>query len=277
MKIIAWNIAQKKDAWRYLLETDADIALLSEACEPPDDVAGKLEVDPAPWRTAGAGMDRPWRAAVVKLSNKVDVQWITAKSVADAASRELAVSREGTLSAAIVTPLTPREGDPIVVASMYAAWERPHTTTSNNWIYADASVHRLISDLSVFVGTEKKHRIIAAGDLNILHGYGDHGSSYWGSRYATVFNRMAAMGLTFVGPQAPHGRCAEPWPEELPAESANVPTYHTNHKTPATATRQLDFAFASAGLAKHVRVSALNDPEDWGPSDHCRIEIEVGF
>jgi hypothetical protein len=41
-----------------------------------------------------------------------------------------------------------------------------------------------------------------------------------------------------VGPQAPDGgRQADPWPEELPAGSRNVPTYHRSRKTPATATR----------------------------------------
>jgi hypothetical protein len=24
-----------------------------------------------------------------------------------------------------------------------------------------------------------------------------------------------------------------------------------------------------------VQVKALNEPEEWGPSDHCRIEIDV--
>jgi hypothetical protein len=86
---------------------------------------------------------------------------------------------------------------------------------------------------------------------------------------------MTALGLTFLGPQAPAGRRAEPWPDELPPESNNVPTFHTNLQTPATATRQLDFVFASAGLAEQVRVTALNEPCDWGPSDHCRVEIEV--
>ena len=111
--------------------------------------------------------------------------------------------------------------------------------------------------------------------LNILYGYGEHGSPYWASRYATAFARMEAIGLCFVGPQAPAGRRADPWPDELPAESANVPTYHTSHQTPATATRQLDLVFASTRLAERVRVRALNEPDDWGPSDHCRIEIDV--
>jgi endonuclease/exonuclease/phosphatase family metal-dependent hydrolase len=158
---------------------------------------------------------------------------------------------------------------------MYAAWEKPHATTGSGWIYADGSAHRLISDLSALVGQQVGHRIIAAGDLNILHGYGENGSPYWASRYATVFARMAALGLSFMGPQFPAGRRADPWPDELPEDSANVPTYHTSHQIPATATRQLDFVFASAGLVERVRVSARNEPDGWGPSDHCRVEIEV--
>lgn len=272
VKLVAWNIARRDEAWRALLETDADIALLSEASTPPADVARRLDVDPAPWRTAGAGVNRPWRAAVVKLSNRVAVQWVEPKPVADALPGDLAVSRQGTLITAIVTP---GARDPFLVASMYAAWEKPHATTDSGWIYADASVHRLISDLSVFVGHQTRHRILAAGDLNILNGYGENGSTYWASRYATVFARMTALGLSFVGPKAPAGRRADPWPDELPRESTNVPTYHTTHQTPATATRQLDFVFASTGLAERVRVRALNEVHDWGPSDHCQVAIEV--
>lgn len=272
VKLITWNIARRDKAWRALLDSEADVALLSEATAPPDDVARRLEVDPAPWRTAGAGVNRPWRAAVVRLSNRVAVEFLEPKSVEDALPGDLAVSRLGTMAAAIVTPVA---ADPFVVVSMYAAWERPHATTDSGWIYADGSVHRLISDLSALVGQQTGHRILAAGDLNILNGYGENGSSYWASRYATVFARMAALGLSFVGPQAPAGRRADPWPDELPVESANVPTYHTSHQTPATATRQLDFVFASTGLGECVRVRALNEAHQWGPSDHCRLEIEV--
>jgi endonuclease/exonuclease/phosphatase family metal-dependent hydrolase len=85
---------------------------------------------------------------------------------------------------------------------------------------------------------------------------------------------MQAMGLKFIGPQAPNGRQAHPWPSELPSDSKNVPTFHSNLHTPETATRQLDFVFASRSLAEDVTVKALNDPEEWGPSDHCRVVIE---
>ena len=115
---------------------------------------------------------------------------------------------------------------------------------------------------------------IASGDLNILYGYGEEGNNYWAGRYATTFDRMAAMGIPFIGPQAPLGRQAEPWPEELPHSSQNVPTFHSNRMTPGSATRQLDFVFVSDSLAGSLEVTALNEPDKWGPSDHCRVVIE---
>ena len=272
LKIVSWNIAQRLKPWHRLLELDADIALLQEAAKPPRKVAERVDVNPGPWRTAGGDGYRPWRAAVVRLSSRVEVDWIEAKPIDEAGAGEFAVSRAGTLAAAKVTP--PR-GEPLVIVSMYAPWTRPHASTGSGWIVSDASAHRAVSDLSAFIGSQHGHRIIAAGDLNILHGHGEHGSVYWAGRYGTVFSRMDALGLSLVGPQAPHGRQADPWPDELPPDSNNVPTYHSTRETPATATRQLDFVFASKALAASVQVRALNEPEEWGPSDHCMLQINV--
>ena len=274
MKIISWNIGRRSECWVRLLETDADIALLQEAAEPPPEVVGRVEVIPPPWGTAGADTTRPrpWRTAVVKLTDRVQMEWIDAEALADAGEGEFAVSRLGTLAAAHVT-FPGRE--PFVCVSVYAPWERPHKSADSSWIVSDASAHRVVSDLSGFVGRESGHRILAAGDLNILHGYGEHGSIHWARRFETVFVRMRALGLGFVGPQFPNGRQADPWPDELPRNSLNVPTYHTNRQTPTTATRQLDFVFASDGLSDSLTVRALNSPERWGPSDHCQLEIEI--
>lgn len=271
-KLISWNIAHRPEPWRGLLESDADIALLQEATAPPPDVASRLEVDAALWETPGAGAHRPWRTAVVRLSDRVAVTWLDAKPVCDALPGQLAVSRPGTLAAAIVTPL---EGEPFIAVSMYGLWEGSHARADGRWIFADGSVHRLISDLSALVGGVGGHRIIAAGDLNIYHGYGERGSTYWAGRYESVFARMAAIGLPFVGPQFPNGRRAESCPHGLPEGSTNVPTYHTTRQNPATAEHQLDFAFASTDIAERVSVRARNEVEAWGPSDHCRVEIEV--
>ena len=214
----------------------------------------------------------PRRAAVARLSDRVDVEWIPPKSTEEACPGEFAVSHPGTVSAAHVSA---PGVEPFVVVSMYAIWESPHSSTGSSWIVADASAHRITSDLSMFIGRQNGHRILAAGDLNILLGYGLGGNRYWAGRHATVFDRMEALGLAFVGPQTPDGRQADPWPDDLPAGSGNVPTFYIRGKSPATAAHQLDFVFASAGMADSVRVRALNDPDSWGPSDHCRVEIEV--
>ena len=278
MKIISWNINRRPVCWHSLLDTDADVALLQEAAEPPPEIAERIEaggiaVDPAPWKLAGRDCygPRAWRAAIVRLSDRVQVEWIEAKSIDDAGVGELAVSRLGTLAVACVTP---PGGDPIICASMYAPWTRPHASMGSD-IVSDVSAHRIVSDLSAFTMSRRGHRVVAAGDLNVLYGHGEHGDTYWEGRYETVFTRMNALGLPFVGPQSPHGRQADPWPEELPKDSKNVPTYHHSRQTPATATRQLDFVFASEDLADSLTVRALNAPDEWGPSDHCKVEIVI--
>jgi len=81
--------------------------------------------------------------------------------------------------------------------------------------------------------------------------------------------------MKFVGPQAPNDLQADPWPSELPEDSRNVPAFHHSRQTPSTATRQLDFVFVSTNLVDRIEVKALNDPQAWGPSDHCQVEIEL--
>ena len=218
----------------------------------------KIHVDALPWSTAGSS-NRPWRTAVVKLSDRVQLDWFEPKLIDDSGHGDLAVSRLGTLAVASVTT---GSGNSFVVASMYAPWEKPHESTNSGWIYSDASVHRVISDLSAFIGQQNKHRLIAAGDLNSIYGYGEFGSSYWASRYATIFDRMSSLGLKFSGPQAPDGRMADPWPNELPRDSKNVPTYHTTHQKSVSATRQLDFVFSSKSIADKVKTIALNGVEN---------------
>jgi hypothetical protein len=77
-------------------------------------------------------------------------------------------------------------------------------------------------------------------------------------------------------PPATCGRQANPRPAELPEGSRDVPTYHTPRLSPMDAARQLDVVFASRALADRLSVRALNtDPDEWGPSDHCRVAIEL--
>ena len=272
MRIVSWNMAHRVSAWYRLLESDADIALLQEACSPPPDVAPKIETDSEPWSTDGDGFRVRWRTAVVRLTDRAEVRWLRCSPIGHGEQGDFTVSRRGTLS---VAEMTTGRGDRLLLASMYGFWEGPHPSTGGSWKYADASVHRLISDLTALVGRQAQHRILAAGDLNIFHGYGDKGSAYWSGRYQTVFSRMEAIGLPLVGPFQPHGRRAHPRPQELPDDSLNVPTNYGIGASAAEAGHQLDYVFASRSIGSGVRVRARNEPAEWGPSDHCQLAIDL--
>jgi len=272
VQLLSWNVNQLA-LWSELRVERVALALLQEAPAPPASLEGDdpLEIVPVAeprWETPGPEK-RPWRTAIAGLSGAVALKSIPLSDMGgDPAT--LRVSRPGTIAAATVL----RDGVPLFnVASVYALWERPLDSESPIW--ADASAHRLLSDLTPLIW-RRGLPLIVSGDWNILRGYGEYGDAYYGARYQTVFDRAGALGLAFIGPKQPDGgRQADPWPEELPPDSTCVPTYYRSGQTPETATRQLDFVFASASIAGHVRATALNGPDEWGPSDHCRVLIDV--
>ena len=170
---------------------------------------------------------------------------------------------------------------------MYAAWRAPHPSTErdSDW-NVDASAHRILSDLSAFVANADRepHRILAAGDLNIDYG-ADYGwrersdQRLWYARCRTIWDRMEALGLEYMGPWYPNGRRADTVPAHAPSDTKNVPTFYsdnTKESSPADAYNQLDHVFASRGFHESIRTRALNGVDEWGPSDHCRLLIEVG-
>ncbi len=305
IKVVSWNIRKSHAPWRQLLDMDVDVALLQEAAEPPEDVvrirkgelppsegAGPLDIGPREawdshswnsdwWRGRWKALYDRW-PMVVRLSDRVDVEWF--KQVGPMwqypAVDEIAVSGIGTITAARIIP---RDSsiNPFIAVSMYGQWfsVQPSVKTSWNGGFADSSVHRIISDISSFIGYEnpETHRILAAGDLNIYHGYGDGSRPpYWEERYCSVFERMRAIGLEFMGPQVPNGRQADTKAWREPEDSRNVVTFYPPGKNPETASNlQLDYVFASRGFHEKVAVRALNAVEEWGASDHCRLLIEV--
>jgi len=212
----------------------------------------------------------------VKLSDRVTVEpYRQAPPTIDLGEDSIGVSGIGTIAAARVLPHD-SEQEPFVAVSMYASWLSAHPSTKSSWIYSDASAHRIISDLSTFIGHSNpaKHRILAAGDLNMF--YGSTGSRLsLPERKRTVWDRMQALGLEFLGPQVPRGRRAETQPDDVPPDTMNVPTFYSPGRRPETALNQLDYAFASRGFHQQVSVRAMNGIEEWGTSDHCRLLIEV--
>ena len=275
VRVVSWNIAKWKKPWRELVrmadEGAADLALLQEAGSPPEDC--RLEYDDGVFWDRGL-YDR-W-PLVVKLSDRVAVEpFRQVAPISGLAEDEIGVSGIGTIAAARVIPRD-RPGEAFVAVSMYARWLRLHPSTKSGLAYSDASAHRILSDLSAFLGypDPAKQRILAAGDLNMFYGAVRRKLSM-PERERTVWDRMCALGLEFLGPQAPHGRSAPRPPDDVPPDTKNLPTYYIPGGRPETALNQLDYVFASRGFHRQVSARALNEVAEWGPSDHCRLLIEV--
>ena len=287
IRFVCWNMGFKRASWRVLAGMDADIALVQEPCRPPVDVARQVDTGPNEHWDATNWNSEYWQgrfphladrvAKVVRLSDRVRLEWYRQVGpISTVKGDEIAVSGIGTIAAARVVPL--QDGlPPLIAVSMYARWFRAHPTTGSKWSvgYSDGSAHRILSDLSAFIGSADPatHRILAAGDLNIVDGSQTGNPQDLEERNQGVFSRIDALGLALV---RLGGRQAEPRPAYLPPDTRNVPTYYTTgERCPQNATKQLDYVFASKGLHRGVSARALNGVDEWGPSDHCRLAIDV--
>ena len=295
IKVVCWNIGKGTEPWREMAEMarrgEADVALLQEAGSPPDELADRFP----------HGYDDYWQdrthdgwqlydrwCRVVRLTDRVDIDWFRPIPPCGGGfgEQEIGSSGIGTMAAARVAPAG-RPEETFVAVSMYASWIGAHPSTHRRpGSASDVSAHRILSDLSIFIdddpGHATGHRILTAGDLNMFYGATGRRLSM-PVRERTVWDRFEALGLEFLGPQAPNGRQAATLPPDVPADTRNVPThYDKGHESPATARRQLDYAFASRGFHEMVEVRAMNGIDEWGwsndgrpLSDHCRLLIEV--
>ena len=258
---------------------DVDVALLQETGKPPSDFEERGWIGPVAhydshvWNSNW--FEGRWNnllerwPMVVQLSDRVNVEWFKQVSpISLVASDEIAVSGIGTIAAARIVP-TADDMPAFISISAYARWLSPHPDTSTNFRvgYSDASAHRIISDLSAFIGTTDPatHRIIVAGDFNLTND-DDAPDQDFMRRERTVWDRLEALGLEYLGPRStPDGA----------GRVMRTPTYRPVQQQPESAKWQLDHVFASRGFHEQIKVRALNSPEEWGASDHCRILIEV--
>ena len=234
--------------------------------------------------------------AVVRLSDRVRVD----RFEPVAAERDgmpldtIAVSDARTLAAARVTPLHGGKSalESFLVFSMHARWLYPHPQAERArprggqaiYAYTDGSAHRVISDLSAFIThtNPSSHRLLAAGDLGTIHGAADDSRMENPVRARTIFDRMQALGLEFMGPQWPDAdRQADPLPPGMPKDTRNVPTCLAGRQRRLMLDEgivsgfQYDYVFASRGFHERVHVHAVNDAAGFGPSTHCRMRIET--
>lgn len=283
--VVSWNMDGNPDAWDLLLSMGADIALLQDPGVPSEAIARSIGLADPPWE-----LERRQRPPIIaQLSDRVAVEWLSPVPIEQITTRtgnvgasQIGVSDRRTIAAArVVLP----NGAPFFAVSMYGRWLGSHPLAASASVtHADASAHRIISDISALSAAADpgRHRILASGDLNLIYGT-TVGRGRQNFRTRSVWDRFQALGFEFVGPQHPAGRlAAEPSPE-TPHNTMNVPTSYSrdgaasgvNVKTPLDARNQLDYVFASRGFHESIRARALNEVEEWGPSDHCRIVIEI--
>ena len=230
-----------------------------------------FEYRPATWCTAGAG-HRPWRAAVVKLSSRIDVEWLEPTPIEKAQDGDLTVSRAGTLDAAIVTPPT---GKPL---SSFRCMPFGRSRTPQ----------------LVAVGSTPMRQFTASSLTS---------QSSWGNSRATVFLRRVTstsctgMGITkaATGPLAMRRSSTEcapwgcpSWARKRPRVAARTRGLTSSHVQATTSPRTARIATGQPrppgsstscsppnGLTEQCQVSARNEPDAWGPSDHCQVHIVV--
>ena len=270
MKIVCWNMAHSRKSWDALVQMDdVDLALLQEASRVPDDLRHRVDIDQRLWDDHRLWPGRQkaalgYPSVVARLSERVSASFITTGPMGDAFSNDFYTSEWGTLGAAIVNPID--EGEPLIVISM-APYSNAFTHESGSPSRREpiGSLHRLISDLSRLVG--RQSRVIAAGDWAIHPGWSTYPTPTWNEREAlhfqTAFDRMRALGFRKVIPKGRYGN------------RGNVVTFQSMVETPAQAWAQADYVFATENIADRVSACALNSPDDWGPSDHCRIVIDL--
>ena len=79
------------------------------------------------------------------------------------------------------------------------------------------------------------------------------------TREKNVWDRMAALGLEFLGPQTPNGWQPAVRQPDVPADTRNVPAWVQSGRHSLEADRQFDYALASRGFHERVKVRALNE------------------
>ena len=240
MKIVSWNMQNKRDSWRFLVDRhqDDDFAFVQEACTPTMYVrknAAHWDIPYERWQVR----PKRYKQEVLRIAGgwkfyRLDRDLIGGlgvkgrKLLAPRVRAAAVARRPGLLDTCLVSVISgPR---------------------SSLWL-ADTiiAVRRTLRKARF----DPQMALVVAGDLTTDI-----------ERTPETFRTMGEIGLHRVGPEEPNY------------------IQKSLRETPETAHRRLNHVFVSESLRDRVAVAALNDPNEdsdafWGPSDHCRISIEV--
>ena len=254
MKIVSWNMQNKRDSWRFLVDRhqEYDFAFVGEACVPPQSArriadASGWNIPYETWNLQPGEKRKKYRQEVLGIRGGWQLDRLDRHEVIEAAN-----------------PSLPPKHDQI-----FRRWHRVAIVSNGDEQYCLVCVvsgHSQAQSLPLLIGGIRaalaRHGydpvipIVVAGDLTTNE-----------KESCEMFARMAEIGLPWAGPDG--------------ANYIHVVGRGTHQReTPETAYRRLNHVFVSAEIADRVTVTALNDPQEesdafWGPSDHCRISIEV--
>ena len=254
MQIVSWNMQNKRESWRFLVDRhqDYDFAFVGEACVPPPSAqriadAGEWNIPYETWDLQLGEKRRKYRQEVLGIRGGWRLDRLDRHEAVEAAN-----------------PSMPPEHDRI-----FRRWSRVAIASNSDVQYCLVCVvsgHGQAQSLPLLAGgvraALKRHGydsavpIIIAGDLTTNE-----------QKSPEMFARMSKIGLPWLGPAGAnyiHVSGRKPHQRE----------------TPETAWRRLNHVFVSEDLADRTSVTALNQPDElhpdcWGPSDHCRIRIEI--
>ena len=258
---------QNPDAWGRLEDLrdqhGVQIALLQEAVTPPN---GDWTTYPPTnasdlWAIkAHTDRQRNFASVVAVLDPALASNAVVPQALGAAEYGRFAVSHPGQFSVAEVASPS---GKTITVISLYGIWDR-----DDRYLFAEATLHRAISDLTILLQEQQRTHVVLAGDLNIFFEWDQaEYDAYWAARYETVFTRLAAYGLDPVGPfgNQPLAGCACGRGDDC----RHVRTFAFQRK-PENRLNQLDFVFATSPL-QPLSCNALEDDAAWRYSDHLPV------
>lgn len=279
LTLASWNMNRTASSWSYLPELRAkhevDVFLLQEAGRPALPPAGFV-VEPGPeererWRILPK---RYYCSAIASPSDGPAVTPRRPVPLRDAKADwgEFVASHPGQFA---VADIATAGGDVVTVVSLYGIWDKIPETGR---LFADGSLHRAISDLTVVFERGRGQNVVVAGDLNVWHAYEGTDET---KRFAALFDRLDSLGLELLGPFRPDGT---PQLAGCPCRSVScrhVNTYRHGRKADAVP-YQNDYVFATASMASRLAPGgcfAADDAAVWEHSDHlplvARFELDA--
>ena len=240
MRIVSWNMQNKRDSWRFLVDRhqDYDFAFVQEACTPTRYVrthAAHWDIPYERWQAR----PRRYKQEVLRIADSWKFYRLDRDTIGSLGPKGRILLSPRFRAAAVAR----RSGRPDIGLVSVASGPRSSLKLADTV----TAVRRTLSRASF----DPHMPLIVAGDLTTDI-----------NRTPETFAAMESIGLQRIGPDGPNY------------------IQKSLGEVPRDAWRELNHVFASPELDGQVSAIALSDPDEdspafWGPSDHCRISIEV--